>query len=134
LDALQEKSSDESTRAYADAVVAVHLGQDTDGLKGLETALEAHSEDSGFLYDAACVYSVASKARKDDSAAKSQEYADRAVALLTQAVDNGYSDFSDIRTDPDLEPIWQHPGFVKLLQPPRAAVAAGSHHYASEQN
>ena len=51
-----------SSKAYLDAVVAAHLGDDEQGMKRLEAALEGHSDDSGFLYDTTCAYSIAAAA------------------------------------------------------------------------
>ena len=68
-------------------------------MKRLEAFVEENAADMGALYDAACAYSLASEAIKAKDTAKSKAYADRAVALLKQAVSNGYSNYSHVQTD-----------------------------------
>jgi tetratricopeptide (TPR) repeat protein len=51
-----------------------------------------------------------------------QRYADRALALLLQAVSRGYKDAAHMKKDPDLEPLRARPDFKKL----RADLEAGS--------
>ena len=51
--------------------------------------------------------------------AKRQEvtrsYADRALATLRQAVQNGYKDAAHMKKDTDLDPLRSRPDFQKLL-------------------
>jgi len=110
-----ELSKSDSSKAYLDAVVAAHLGEGEKGMKRLETGVAVHSSDSSYLYDAACAYSIASKVVAEDEPAKSNLYADRAVSLLKEAVANGYNNYSHMQTDPDLDPIHDHPGYQELL-------------------
>jgi serine/threonine protein kinase/tetratricopeptide (TPR) repeat protein len=63
------------------------------------------------LYNLACIYSLASA--KDR--AKQDEHAQRAVALLRQAVQAGYKNVPHIKKDPDLDPLRQRPDFQTLL-------------------
>ncbi|HLN28584.1 MAG TPA: protein kinase [Gemmataceae bacterium] len=110
-------SADPSTKAYADALVAAYLGDEDQGMKRLEAAVTANAKQAGFLYDAACAYSLATEAvakKKDQTRARS--YADRAVALLKQAIAQGYSDYMHMETDSDLDPIRQHIGYSALLK------------------
>ncbi|MEZ6127574.1 MAG: SUMF1/EgtB/PvdO family nonheme iron enzyme [Planctomycetaceae bacterium] len=44
-------------------------------------------------------------------------YADRAVALLERAIEAGYSNYSHMQEDPDLDPIRDHGGFLALMKP-----------------
>ena len=115
LATFDELSQSESTKAYLDAVVAAYLGEDDEGMKRLEAGVQEHSGDTGFLYDAACAYSIASKVTAEDDPAKSKLYANRAVALLKEAIANGYDVYSHMQTDPDLDPIHDQPGFQQLL-------------------
>lgn len=110
-----ELSKSDSSKAYLDAVVAAHLGEGEKGMKRLETGVAVHSSDSSYLYDAACAYSIASKVVAEDEPAKSKLYADRAVSLLKEAVANGYNNYSHMQTDPDLDPLHDHPGYQELL-------------------
>jgi formylglycine-generating enzyme required for sulfatase activity/serine/threonine protein kinase len=136
-----------STLAYLEALVAVHLGQDEAGLRRLEEGIATHARDTGFLYDAACAYSLAAAAVHSQNVgtvvtltlepsspstmptvplllgfldrertARRSAYIDRAVALLEQAVAAGYSNYSLLGTDADLEPVRQHPGYLALVR------------------
>jgi predicted Zn-dependent protease len=62
-------------------------------------------------YNFACVYAVASGRVPD----KKQEYADRAVELLRQAVKAGYKIAADMLKDPDLDSLRDREDFKKLL-------------------
>jgi serine/threonine protein kinase/WD40 repeat protein len=72
----------------------------------------SHSEQTAWLmYNAACVYSLASgkvAARKDD-------YAVRAMELLQKAVDGGFQKADVMKTDTDLDPLRGRGDFQKLL-------------------
>jgi tetratricopeptide (TPR) repeat protein/serine/threonine protein kinase len=76
------------------------------------------------LYNAACIYSLASaQASKDESQPDrdmlAEQYADRAVELLRQAVGQGWTEPHDVehlQTDTDLDAIREHPGFQQLLK------------------
>jgi tetratricopeptide (TPR) repeat protein/tRNA A-37 threonylcarbamoyl transferase component Bud32 len=74
------------------------------------------------LYDAACVYALASGAVHKDAklAAAEREqlaepYADRAIELLRQAAAKGYQDVAQLKRDKDLDALRARPGFQKLL-------------------
>jgi hypothetical protein len=66
------------------------------------------------LYDLACVCALASAAVKDD-AKRREQYADRAVALLRQAVAAGWKDAAHMKKDQDLAPLRDREDFQKLL-------------------
>lgn len=100
---------------FLDAVVAACLGEDKEGMKRLEGFVEKNATDAGSLYDAACAYAIAAKALRKTDVTKSKTHADRAVALLKQAVSSGYTDYAHMQTDSDLDPIREHPGFVALM-------------------
>ena len=63
-------------------------------------------------YDFACIYAVASG--KIDG--KKQEYADRAMELLQQAVKAGYTDAAHIKQDTDLDPLREREDLKELLK------------------
>src|SRR5262249_25126715 len=62
-------------------------------------------------YVFACLYSVASGKTAD----KKQEYADRAMELLRQAVQAGCKDAAYMAKDTDLDPLREREDFKKLL-------------------
>jgi serine/threonine protein kinase/tetratricopeptide (TPR) repeat protein len=63
------------------------------------------------LYNFACIYAVASAKDK----ARQEEHAQRAVALLRQAVKAGFTDVALMKKDTDLDPLRQRDDFKKLL-------------------
>ncbi len=116
LSEFRKRNNNPSTGAYTDAVGAAYLGDDEQGMKRLETAVTANAKESGFLYDAACAYSIASDAVVKKEPTRAKSYADRAIALLKQAIAQGYSDYLHMETDSDLDPIRQHAGYKELLK------------------
>jgi hypothetical protein len=62
-------------------------------------------------YDFVCVYAVATGKIAD----KKQEYADRAMELLRQAIRAGYKDAAQIKKDVALDPLRDRADFKKLL-------------------
>ena len=63
------------------------------------------------LYDFARVYSVASTKIADEK----QNYADRAMELLTKAVKGGFKDVAMLKADKQLDPLRERDDFKKLL-------------------
>lgn len=64
--------------------------------------LKANPKDTIALYNAACTQARLS-------------YPDKAVALLERAILAGFVDFDDMKRDPDLESIREHPRYVALV-------------------
>ena len=62
-------------------------------------------------YDFACVYAVASSKDADNQ----QQYADRAMQLLRQAVQAGFNNAEHMQRDSDLDPLRRREDFQKLL-------------------
>jgi eukaryotic-like serine/threonine-protein kinase len=83
------------------------------------------SVDGNALYCAACVFSLAAQAtgkEGDGVAERARGYADRAAALLAQALEKGFLDLSyqhynRVGDDPALASILSHPGVQRLLSP-----------------
>ena len=69
---------------------------------------------SGKLFSAACAESLNTRAVSGDPAQR-KAYADRAVNILTQAIDHGYRDLRSLQTVPDLQPLRDHDGFKRLV-------------------
>src|SRR5262249_7248560 len=73
-------------------------------------------------YNAACALAQCIPIAEKDAQlaeAKRQElgrsYADRALAMLRQAIRNGYEDAAHMKQDTDLDALRTHPEFQKLL-------------------
>jgi formylglycine-generating enzyme required for sulfatase activity/tetratricopeptide (TPR) repeat protein len=116
LASFQKLSTNPSTKAYLAAVVSAYFGEDGEGMKRLETTIAEHAKDSNFLYDAACAYALAAQAVAEKEPAKVKVHSERAIELLRQAIANGYTNFSHMQTDPDLDALHTHPGFLELLR------------------
>jgi len=105
--------------ALVRASVEVARGQLAPGVAEAERALQtAPKQDGHVLYAAACVWSLAARAATDPAEAK--RHADRAAALLAEALDRGFHDFlypehNRMADDPALAPIRQHPQVSALL-------------------
>ena len=63
-------------------------------------------------YNFACVYAIASA----KVAEQTQEYADRAMELLQDAVNAGYKDAANMAKDSDLDSLRGREDFKKLLE------------------
>jgi tetratricopeptide (TPR) repeat protein/tRNA A-37 threonylcarbamoyl transferase component Bud32 len=105
--------------ALVRASVKAARGQGAAAVADAERALEkAPPYDGHVLYTAACVWSLASSAAADPGEARG--YADRAAALLAEALDRGFHDLrypehNRMADDPALAPIRQHPRVRDLL-------------------
>jgi hypothetical protein len=53
---------------------------------------------------------------RDTDASQADAYADAAIAALSEAIDDGYGDRVAFDTDPDLDPIRDHPGYRALSE------------------
>jgi formylglycine-generating enzyme required for sulfatase activity len=124
-----EVDTSASAKAYLDAIVAAYLGEDAEAMKRLEAFIEENKEDTDAFYNSAYAYSIASGAFKETDAAKSKVYANQAISLITQAVSQGYSNYSHMQKDADLDPIRQQDGFIKIMQAGNLAL-----HYATVWN
>jgi serine/threonine protein kinase/Flp pilus assembly protein TadD len=87
------------------AVVLARLGKRDEAHKEIEKA-RLLSDDPEVLYQAASVYAVTSKTNPSDRA--------KAIALLREALKNGYANLRGMATDGDLEPLRGAPEFQEI--------------------
>jgi hypothetical protein len=105
--------------ALVRASVEAARGRPVAAVAAAERTLKtAPPHDGHVLYTAACVWSLASRAAAD--AVESGRHADRAAALLAEALDKGFGDLvypehNRMADDPALVPIRQHPRVRDLL-------------------
>jgi tetratricopeptide (TPR) repeat protein len=92
-----------------------------------------HSDESAYLYNAACSLSLASSADEPDALgspadlrARREYDAARAVELLRRAVDHGVSDPSYLQKDSDLAPIRSREDFQALIRGMEGAARAAT--------
>ena len=89
----------------------VNAGQVAEGVAEVATLRKLPGWTDEFLHLFACVYSVAS----DKIADEKQNYADRAMELLTKAVKAGFNDAAGLKADKRFDPIRGRDDFKKLL-------------------
>ncbi len=122
LAAFQKRVNDAGANAFVDAAVSSFLGEEAAALKRLEAALARHPDDSYFraVY-AAGAYGVAARAVADKHPDQAKVYADRAVALLREAMAGGFIgdstfNFHLLQTMWFFDGLWDNAGFQALLR------------------
>ena len=117
LERFQKGDSTESTRLYLAVIVAAELGEGTDqAFERLEAALKKQPQDSVLHWNAACAYALASQAVARKDQARSRSLSERALSLLRRAIENGYTDYSHLQEDADLDPIRDLPAFADIMK------------------
>jgi tetratricopeptide (TPR) repeat protein len=113
----QEQAMVRTSRATA----RVNAGQVAGAVAEVAALTQSSAWSAGQWYDFACVYALAS----GKSAAKKQEYADRAMELLRRAVQAGWRNAAHMRKDTDLDPHRGREDFKQLLWELEKQPAAG---------
>jgi serine/threonine protein kinase/Flp pilus assembly protein TadD len=93
---------DDARALYLGAISLCRLGRIQDGLDWGNQALALDPEDSGVLYNIACLYSVAGRT-------------EQALDLLERAVQNGFGHREWIEHDPDFVTLRDQPRFRALI-------------------
>jgi tetratricopeptide (TPR) repeat protein len=96
----------------ARAIWRVNAGQVAEAVAEMAELTRIPSWVADQWYNFACVYAVASGKTTDQK----QEYADRAVDLLRQAVKAGYKDAAHLKKDADLDSLRGRDDFQRLIQ------------------
>jgi tetratricopeptide (TPR) repeat protein len=87
-----ELNPDDARALYLGAGALVHLGESARGLDWANRAITIDSEDSGVLYNVACVYTLLG--RSDD-----------AIGCLERAIQNGFGHREWLENDSDLDAL-----------------------------
>jgi serine/threonine protein kinase/Flp pilus assembly protein TadD len=103
------------------ATARVNAGQVAEAVAEIAELTKSSAWSAGQWYDFACVYALACA----KSAARKQEYADRAMELLRRAVQAGWRNAAHMRQDTDLDPLWGRDDFQQLLRELDKQPAAG---------
>jgi hypothetical protein len=77
-------------------------------------AVRAGSKDPELLCEVARCYAQCSAGLRATDATQADAYANAAIAALSEAIDDGYSDRVAFNTDPDLDPIRELPEYRAL--------------------
>jgi len=105
----------ESAPSIDAARFLVALGEHADAADMAGKLIQAADDQANDIYNAACILARCVRLAERDKE-RAQNYADRAVAALRQAVQNGYKDLAHMKQDKDLDPVRSHPEFQKLLR------------------
>jgi serine/threonine-protein kinase len=110
--ALGEPSA-QAERRLARADALARAGEPARAVADAEALAGARDAPAGTLYDAACVYALASAA-PPAGAALADRYAARAVELLRQSFVKGHTDVAHMLQDADLDPLRRRADYAAL--------------------
>jgi formylglycine-generating enzyme required for sulfatase activity/tetratricopeptide (TPR) repeat protein len=112
----KELSAEKAEQAYLGAVVAVHLGEEVEGLKRLEASLTGKDIPADLRYAAARAYALAAQVTSRKDADQAKRYGERAVALLKEVVAQDASYYGQMQAEPDFDAIRDQAGFGDILR------------------
>lgn len=96
------------------AIALVHLKQYSRATAEATILASAANANADTLYDAACVYALSGAAAQDDPT-HAESCANRAIALLRQAIAKGWKNAEHLKTDRDLDSLRRRDDFQKLV-------------------
>jgi tetratricopeptide (TPR) repeat protein len=94
--------------------VLPHCGEHTKAAELAAQLLQSNPKDQEIHFAVGCCYSSCAPLPKDP--ALRQEYIQKALEALQQAVALGFKNVFVLETDPDLAPVRDEPGFRKILE------------------
>ena len=103
----------ERMRLHRRAIQLLRAKSYDEAIAVLAKILKSFPHDSTALYNTACAYAL--KGERD-----------KAVEFLKKAVEEGFTDFSHIARDPDLDSIRDHPGYKELMAKKEEYMARGA--------
>jgi serine/threonine-protein kinase len=99
--------------------VAARLGQREDAARTAQRVCDYAPKHAGKLFSAACGFALCldglDPKQSPQAKVQMQNYADRAVASLRQAVQQGYRDLRAIEHTPDMRALRSDPRFIALV-------------------
>ncbi len=103
------------------AETLIRLGDDIAAERRVEALAQTPAQGQGNVlaagFLAACAAAVHPPGPPtSEQAARAGHYADRAVAQLRLAVEHGFSDLNELRSDPALAPLKGRPDFLRLVK------------------
>jgi serine/threonine protein kinase/tetratricopeptide (TPR) repeat protein len=110
-----EKGPQHSWFRINHAQALVRAGAVAEAVTEVNELATRNTGPAGLFYDGACVCALASTCVKDDPP-RTEEYAARAVALLRQALAQGYNNLPHLKKDPDLAPLRLRADYRVLLE------------------
>lgn len=89
----------------------IRYGKVAEGIERISELAKLPGADAELWYEYACAYSLAAKLLPE----KQQEYSDRAMELLQEAVKAGHENAARISKDSDLKPLRDRNDFKKII-------------------
>jgi serine/threonine protein kinase/formylglycine-generating enzyme required for sulfatase activity/tetratricopeptide (TPR) repeat protein len=117
LEKFQKVNASDSSKLYLATALAVELGDNAErALEALKAAIQKQPKDAELLYDAARVFSLASRAISRSNKAKGRQLEVQCLEVLRELVKNNDADFGRMDEDPDLDPIRDDPSFTEIMK------------------
>ncbi len=117
LEKFQNGNAPANLKLYLAAVSAAELGEGVDkAIETVEAAIGIQPGDADLLYNAACAFSLASRAISRSDKAKGRQLAERCLQLLREAIKNDDAVFGRMDEDADLDPIREEAAFVEIMK------------------
>jgi tetratricopeptide (TPR) repeat protein len=115
LEVASELSPEELEVLSLTALVRIRQGELDDGLRAAEAAIELAPRNWVALYNGACVCARAAEL-PDLSPDRRLSLADRAIQLLRETAEQGFSDVEHLQKDRDLLPLHGHVMWLEVVQ------------------
>jgi len=115
-----DKNPKDASPYHSRALAYARLGRFAEADKDLAEALRLIDpvKSGDYLVHAARINGLAAQASVAKNAGTAKRYAHRAIELLREAIAQGYDDYRQLQTDPDLEAIRSNPVWQELLPSP----------------
>jgi formylglycine-generating enzyme required for sulfatase activity/tRNA A-37 threonylcarbamoyl transferase component Bud32 len=97
------------------ALVDAALGQEEEAFKALEARLQRVGRNTDIVVTTAACYARVAGWIAARHPERARTYRDRAVALLRQAVAQGFTHYRSLVQDEHFEPLRDHPGLIELF-------------------
>jgi tetratricopeptide (TPR) repeat protein len=91
------------------------LKRHVDAISEAKELLKSPGTNAGIRVRFAGLYSLAYAAARDDDLGQAEQYATQSLALLRQAINEGYKDPAKLKTNSDFDAVRERPDFQKLL-------------------
>jgi formylglycine-generating enzyme required for sulfatase activity/tetratricopeptide (TPR) repeat protein len=117
LEKFQKEGRPEDEWLYLAPVVAAELGERVDkAFEALEAAIRKHPEKTMLRHNAACGFSLASKAISRSDKLKGRQLEERSLQLLRELVKDDDAELRRMDQDADLDPIRDDPAFAEIMR------------------
>ncbi len=106
----------QDVRAQTDLMLVLpRCGEHAEGSDVAEKLREKLPKSQRNLYNIACCYAICVAAARDSDQTLGDKYTNQAFTALRDAISLGYKAAGQLQTDPDLDPIREHPDFLRII-------------------